>query len=74
MLSLNSRANNVTALFVLFFIYSTCFIWNAIKKYPPVPADEMTMTALTLPFASFLLSIMTLAIWNLLFYKTPPSR
>ncbi|MDE8558905.1 hypothetical protein [Pantoea vagans] len=74
MLSLNSTAGNVTALFVLFFIYSTCFIWDAIKDYSPVPADEMTMTVLTLLFASFLLSIMTLAIWNLLFYKAPPSR
>ena len=74
MLSPNSRAGNITALFVLFFFYSSCFIWSAIKGDTPVPIEEMTMTILTLLFASFLLSIMTLEFWNLLFYKAPPSR
>lgn len=74
MLRLDSTARTLTALFVLFFIYSTCFMWALAKRDPPVPADEMVMTVLTLLFVAFGVSIMTLAIWNLLFFKSPPSR
>jgi hypothetical protein len=49
-------------------------MWALAKRDPPVPADELVMTVLTLLFVAFGVSIMTLAIWNLLFFKAPPSR